>query len=136
VANGQGVPGSAAYVRGNKTRVLGLKNYGDTNWWYADDPQAVPAEWTPAASSEVQLVALINAHSVNSGVRYSGSGGFFHYTWQVNLREALTGRLVASQDFAGDNIAPSTITGYPVPTANDQATIVPAFRAWLSTYVQ
>ena len=141
VSLGQGVAGSAPYTPGAGVTVLPIYyNTAGLDWFYGalidenDDP-LVPAGLIPADKSSVQLVLIETASSQKA------AHSFFHWTCHYDLREALTGRLVASKDFAGDNVNPDPdpyvdhwVNGGPV-TYSDRQTIVPNVRAWLGGYV-
>ncbi len=143
VTSGQGVAGAAAYTRGTSVTVLPIYyNTAALSWFYGslldDKEDLVPSNLVPADSSAVQLVLITTCNSEKSTkVGYTSGGGFFHWTCHADLREARTGRLVASQNFAGNNVAPATVTGPSgVPVgASDRASMVPAVRAWLMAYL-
>jgi len=140
VTRGQGVPGSAPYTPGAAVTVFPIYfNSAANDWFYgvlfADKVEdLIPAGMLPTSSSAVQLVLVTESHSVKSPVQYTNGGAFFHWTCRAELREAATGRLVAVKSFAGDNRAPSVISGPVVPTASDKLTMVPAVQAWIAQY--
>jgi hypothetical protein len=146
VADGQGYSSATAYSPGNAVVVCPFyrTTYGDNpplDWRYGTgfeteiisfDRLPPPASY-PDYDTPTQLVLLL---SLTSDVTesYSNAMHFDHYACHAELREALTGRLVASADFAGDNVAPETAYGRPGDSISDLETMAPALIAWLPGY--
>lgn len=136
VASGQGVAGSAPYTPGNSVTILVINlNSLDNEWYYGSyvDDDLIPAEWVPGNSTEVQLVLIEHATSEDAG--------YYFYHWKCNyeLREALTGQLIDSAEFEGDNHDPEpylvrTVNGAPVGES-DKASMVQPIRGWLAGYL-
>lgn len=151
VMSGQGVASAAPYTPGGTVKILPLKLLNRT-YTGSGNPQLawaagvevpglynlIPGEHIATTASEVQLVMIAEyTETKRTDVLYSPMGYFYHTTCHAELREAATGRLVAAGDFAGNNVAPATISSSGnsmIPRGDDSATMLPAIIAWLGLY--
>lgn len=134
VSNGQAVSDAAPYSKGNSTAMLVFNTFDSSpNSWLREEQNLIPVDARPTEKSTVQLVAFIVKHEQNMGAIYNNGGYFYHYTCNVEIREALTARVVASKSFAGDNKPPPVIWGN---IGTDWESIEGPLAGWLTSYIK
>lgn len=136
VTAGQAVAEAAPYAGAGPHPLVLLASSGARhNWTYQ-----VPSEWWPTSVAETQLVASVGEQSkyVSESATYIGCEGqvkSYGWTVEVTLREARTGRVVASWWFqTSPRTLPETITDCGYKSESDPVEFPPV-RDWLHQYV-